>query len=70
MTGHTDTLGSDDDNDRLSLQRAREIVEFLVSQGFPRELLSAVGRGERDLKVPTGDGVANAQNRRVEVIVR
>jgi len=70
VTGHTDTLGSEDYNDRLSLQRAREIVEFLVSQGFPRDALSAVGRGERDLAVQTGEGVANAQNRRVEVIVR
>jgi outer membrane protein OmpA-like peptidoglycan-associated protein len=70
VTGHTDTLGTEDYNDRLSLQRANEIVEFLVLQGFARDLLSAVGRGERDLAVTTAQGVANAQNRRVEVIVR
>jgi outer membrane protein OmpA-like peptidoglycan-associated protein len=70
VTGHTDTLGTEDYNDRLSLQRANEIVEFLVAQGFARDMLSAVGRGERDLAVATGQGVANAQNRRVEVIVR
>ena len=70
VTGHTDSLGSDDDNDRLSIQRANEIVGFLISEGFPRDMLTAVGRGERDLAVATGDGVANAENRRVEVIVR
>jgi flagellar motor protein MotB len=32
--------------------------------------MSAVGRGERDLKVATADNVDNAVNRRVEVIVR
>lgn len=70
VTGYTDTLGSADDNDRLSLQRANEIVGFLVSEGFARQMLSAVGRGERDLAVQTADGEANAMNRRVEVIVR
>ena len=70
VTGHTDTTGTEDRNDQLSLQRANEIVGFLVSEGFSRDMLSAVGRGERDLAVQTGQGVANATNRRVEVIVR
>jgi len=70
VTGHTDTTGTEDYNDTLSLQRANEIVGFLVSEGFSRDMLSAVGRGERDLAVQTGEGVANAENRRVEVIVR
>ena len=70
VTGHTDTVGSDDDNDRLSNDRANEILNALIAAGLPREVLTAVGRGERDLLVPTADGVANAANRRVEVIVR
>ncbi len=70
VTGHTDTVGSDDDNDRLSMQRAREVLSVLVAEGFPPDALSAVGRGERELAVETGDAVASAQNRRVEVIVR
>jgi outer membrane protein OmpA-like peptidoglycan-associated protein len=70
VTGHTDTVGSDDDNDRLSMQRATQIMGVLIAEGFPREALSAVGRGEREPAVDTGDNVANAQNRRVEVIVR
>ena len=70
VTGHTDTLGSDDDNDRLSNDRANEILKVLIAAGLPPDVLSAVGRGERDLLVPTADGVANAANRRVEVIVR
>lgn len=70
VTGHTDTVGSDADNDALSQRRAEEVLNFLVSKGFDRSIMSAVGRGERELKVPTADNVPNPINRRVEVIVR
>jgi outer membrane protein OmpA-like peptidoglycan-associated protein len=70
VTGHTDTVGSETDNDRLSQQRAEEVLGWLASQGFDRSLMSATGRGERELKEPTVDNVSSAANRRVEVIVR
>lgn len=70
VTGHTDTVGSEDDNDRLSQQRAEEVLNWLASQGIDRSLMSAVGRGERELKEPTVDNLSSAANRRVEVIVR
>lgn len=70
VTGHTDTVGSEEDNDRLSEQRAEEVLNWLASQGFDRSLMSATGRGERELREPTVDNISNAANRRVEVIVR
>lgn len=70
VTGHTDTVGSESDNDALSGKRAEEILNLLASKGFNREIMSAVGRGERELKEPTADNVSSAVNRRVEVIVR
>jgi len=70
VTGHTDTVGSEEDNDRLSQQRAEEVLSWLASQGIDRSLMSAVGRGERELKEPTVDNFSSAANRRVEVIVR
>jgi outer membrane protein OmpA-like peptidoglycan-associated protein len=70
VTGHTDTVGSEADNDRLSQQRAEEVLTWLAGQGFDRSLMSAVGRGERELKEPTVDNFSSAANRRVEVIVR
>lgn len=70
VTGHTDTLGSDEDNDRLSMNRAQEILGVLVGAGVAPELLTAVGRGERQLLEKTADGIRNAPNRRVEVIIR
>ena len=70
VTGHTDTVGGEADNDRLSQQRAEEVLNWLAGQGFERSLMSAVGRGERELKEPSMDNVSSAANRRVEVIVR
>jgi OmpA-OmpF porin, OOP family len=70
VTGHTDTVGGEADNDVLSLKRAEEVLAVLSGQGIDRSLMTAVGRGERELREPTPDGVSNAANRRVEVIVR
>jgi outer membrane protein OmpA-like peptidoglycan-associated protein len=70
VVGHTDTVGAEEDNDRLSEQRAGEVVKELIAEGFPADLLRATGRGERDLKVATADNMENEQNRRVEVVVR
>lgn len=70
VTGHTDTVGSEMDNDRLSRERADEVLSWLASQGFDRSIMTAVGRGERELSQATADNVANAANRRVEVTVR
>jgi len=70
VTGHTDTVGSEEDNDRLSQQRAEEVLNWLASQSIDRSIMSAVGRGERELKEPTVDNFSSAANRRVEVIVR
>lgn len=70
VIGHTDTVGSQEDNDRLSIGRAEEVMNWLVSQGFDKSQLSAIGRGERELKEATADNVNSAVNRRVEVIVR
>lgn len=70
VTGHTDTVGNNSDNDALSRERAEEILKLLANKGFARTMMSAVGRGERELKQHTGDNVRSQINRRVEVIVR
>jgi outer membrane protein OmpA-like peptidoglycan-associated protein len=70
VTGHTDTVGKAEDNDVLSKRRAEEIVGVLATVGIDRSLMTAVGRGERELRVPTMDNMENPLNRRVEVLVR
>jgi outer membrane protein OmpA-like peptidoglycan-associated protein len=70
VIGHTDRVGSEADNDRLSLQRAERVRASLVAQGIAPERIHASGRGEREAVVPTADGVDEPRNRRVEINVR
>ncbi len=70
VVGHTDRVGTVAANDRLSAQRALVIVELLKAQGFSADLLTAIGRGEREPAVPTEDEVAEPRNRRAEIIIR
>lgn len=70
VVGHTDRVGSVESNDKLSLQRANAIAALLRSAGLPAELVTAVGRGERQPLVPTQDEVAEPRNRRAGIIIR
>jgi outer membrane protein OmpA-like peptidoglycan-associated protein len=70
VTGHTDRVGSDAANDKLSIDRATEIRAALIKQGLDPAITRATGRGERELLVPTPDNIAEPRNRRVEVTVR
>ena len=70
VVGHTDSVGSDQYNDALSRQRADVIRAGLIQNGIAPENIVAVGRGKRELLVPTADGVAEPRNRRVEIVVR
>jgi len=70
ITGHTDTVGKEGDNDMLSLKRARDIREALIAQGLNPSISRAVGRGERELLVQTPPNTAEPRNRRVEITVR
>jgi len=70
VIGHTDTQGSDDYNDKLSLDRARSVKRQLIGLGFDAAHIAVEGRGKRELLVPTADGVAEPRNRRAEILVR
>ncbi len=70
VIGHTDTVGTDNVNDALALQRAEAVRAELVRRGVAPVNITASGRGKRELLVPTADGVAEPRNRRVEILVR
>ena len=70
VTGHTDTVSSQQYNDTLSLERAEAVRELLVARGLPADAVIATGRGEREPRVPSADEVREAENRRVEITVR
>lgn len=68
-TGHTDTSGSPSYNMALSLRRANAVKDSLVRNGVPAGAIQVIGKGETQLLVPTGDGVREPQNRRVEIVL-
>ena len=68
-TGHTDLSGSPQYNLRLSERRADAVKAELVRLGVPATVITTIGKGEEDPLVPTKDGVREAQNRRVEIVI-
>lgn len=70
VIGHTDTVGNDAANDALSRQRAEVVRAAFAARGLAADKVVTIGRGKRELAVPTGDGVAEPRNRRVEILVR
>jgi outer membrane protein OmpA-like peptidoglycan-associated protein len=68
LSGHTDAVGGDAANDRLSLARAESVRTFLVETlGVSPERLEAIGYGRQRLLFP--EAPDDARNRRVEVSV-
>jgi outer membrane protein OmpA-like peptidoglycan-associated protein len=70
VIGHTDRVGSEEDNLRLSRARAEAIRDILIAGGVPAQIIQAIGLGELEPEVMTEDGVAEPRNRRVEISVR
>lgn len=70
VTGHTDSTGALVANDELSLKRAKVVSQLLVDKGAAASRVEPVGRGKRELLIPTADEVDEPQNRRVEIVVR
>jgi hypothetical protein len=67
LRGHTDTSGNAAYNQALSERREQAVRDELTRQGVPADAISGVAVGEADPAVPTGDGVREEQNRRVEI---
>jgi OOP family OmpA-OmpF porin len=70
IVGHTDTSGSSEYNQALSVKRANVVVEALVKMGARRAAIHASGVGETDLAVQTEDGVKEAKNRRTVITLQ
>ena len=69
LEGHSDQAGDEAANDALALARAEAVRALLVAQGLRASFVRVVGRGARQPLVDR-PGQAEAQNRRVEVLVR
>ena len=67
VQGHTDRSGSDAYNQGLSERRAEAVAAILAGRGIARSNMTITAVGESEPRVPTDDGVREAQNRRVEI---
>jgi OmpA-OmpF porin, OOP family len=70
VNGYTDTSGTPQYNQGLSMRRARAVGGELIRDGVPQNAITIQGFGDTNLLVPTGPGVREPQNRRVEIIIR
>jgi outer membrane protein OmpA-like peptidoglycan-associated protein len=69
VEGYTDSVGSDQYNQKLSENRADAVRDFLVSQGVQTDNISATGYGKAKPVADNATAQGRAQNRRVNLVV-
>jgi len=69
VEGHTDSIGSQNYNLKLSRKRASSVADYLIKNGLPAEKIKIVGYGESRPKYPNDTEEHRAKNRRVEIKV-
>ena len=69
VAGHTDSVGGDAVNQRLSEQRAASVGNYLIGQGLVRERFEIIGMGKNYPIASNDTDSGRAQNRRVEIRV-
>ena len=69
IEGHTDSVGSDEFNQRLSEQRAESVRDFLLEQGVLPSSISAQGLGKNQPVASNDTAEGRQRNRRVEIVV-
>lgn len=70
IIGHTDTVGDDQLNAKLSLERAKSVAALFLEAVPDVSKVKVDSHGEKNLLVPTPDNTDEPKNRRVEVTVR
>ncbi|TNE55014.1 MAG: hypothetical protein EP344_13670 [Bacteroidetes bacterium] len=69
INGHTDNVGDDTSNQRLSENRAKSVYDYLVGKGIPAERLRFKGYGEGQPIETNDTDEGRARNRRTEFVV-
>ena len=70
IEGHTDNIGSDEFNQKLSEQRAGAVQGYLSSCGLAQDKLSSQGFGKTQPIAPNTTNAGRQQNRRVEIVIK
>jgi len=69
VEGHTDNVGGDDYNQRLSEQRGAAVRDYLTQQGMPLNSVSTKGFGESQPVASNENAAGRQENRRVELVI-
>ena len=69
ITGHTDEVGTQESNQKLSLERAQTVKNWLVERGIASNRMRTVGRGQNEPSASNGTEEGRAENRRIEFFV-
>jgi len=69
VEGYTDSVGSDDYNQKLSENRSGSVKDFLASQGVSINNITSSGYGKQDPVADNSTSQGRAQNRRVQMVV-
>jgi outer membrane protein OmpA-like peptidoglycan-associated protein len=69
VEGHTDSIGGDDYNQRLSEQRGATVRDYLTQQGMPVSSVTAKGLGKTQPIASNDTAQGRQQNRRVELVI-
>jgi len=69
VEGHTDSQGSDADNQSLSQRRADAVRDYLVLRGYPANMIQSRGRSEGSPIADNASAEGRANNRRVEIVI-
>ncbi|HNW30684.1 MAG TPA: OmpA family protein, partial [Spirochaetota bacterium] len=69
ISGHTDNIGTDQANNKLSMQRAQSVVEYLINKGIGKGRLVGRGYGKKKPIATNKSEEGRKENRRVEIEV-
>lgn len=69
-TGHTDSIGTERYNQKLSERRAAAVKAYLVSKGIPASKITTIGKGETQPVATNKTAAGRQKNRRVDIEFR
>lgn len=69
VIGHTDNVGTNADNQKISMQRVQIVIDYLIEKGIDPTKLKATAMGVKEPLVSSNSEASKALNRRVEFVI-